>query len=201
MGKLQAMAADWGFSQKKGEKGSRIIFYKTLIKDQENEQDGEDVRIPMLRQYTVFNAAQVEGFEDQEQNHQPEKDNVDRNTLMDEFCKSTGADIRSEESEAYYSPLGDYINMPDTALFYDTKHASATENYYSTLLHELTHWTGGKKRLDRKNDPNKKHIENYAFEELIAELGAAFLCAQHHINQTPAQRPCALYQKLAFCFK
>lgn len=66
------------------------------------------------------------------------------NTLIDKFCKSTGADIRSEENEAYYSPLGDYINMPDTALFYDTKHASATENYYSTLLHELTHWTGGK---------------------------------------------------------
>ena len=84
--------------------------------------------------------------------------------------------------------------MPDTALFYDTKHASATENYYSTLLHELTHWTGGKKRLDRKNDPNKKHIENYAFEELIAELGAAFLCAQHHINQTQS-RDHALYIK------
>lgn len=174
-----------GASVKKGEKGSRIIFYKTLIKDQENAQgESEDVRIPMLRQYTVFNAAQVEGFEDQDQKHLPEKDNVDRNALIDEFCKSTGADIRSEESEAYYSPLGDYINMPDTALFHDTKHASATENYYSTLLHELTHWTGGKKRLYRKKDPSKKHIENYAFEELIAELGAAFLCAQHNIKQT-----------------
>ncbi|MEQ9230594.1 MAG: zincin-like metallopeptidase domain-containing protein [Cyclobacteriaceae bacterium] len=174
-----------GASVKKGEKGSRIIFYKTLIKDDERETgEAKEVKIPMLRQYVVFNAAQVEGFDDDQQNKIPEKDNVERLSLIDEFCQNTGADIRSESSEAFYSRLGDYINMPDTSLFLDTHQASATENYYSALLHELTHWTGGKKRLDRKNDPNRKSMENYAFEELIAELGSAFLCAQLALRQT-----------------
>lgn len=174
-----------GASVKKGEKGSRIIFYKTLIKSEENDRgEKEDHKIPMLRLYTVFNASQVEGFVDQNQTPLPEMDNVKRNGLIDTFCQSTGADIRNDGDEAYYSRLGDYINMPDTALFYDTKHASATENYYATLLHELAHWTGAEKRLDRKADHAKTAKENYAFEELVAELGAAFLCAQHHIKQT-----------------
>ncbi|MEQ8470023.1 MAG: zincin-like metallopeptidase domain-containing protein [Marinoscillum sp.] len=174
-----------GGKVKKGEKGTRIIFYKTLIKGNENDKgESEEVKIPMLRQYVVFNASQVEGYEDIDQIKTPEKDNVERLTLIDEFCKRTGADIRSDEDQAYYSPIGDYINMPDTALFLDTKEASATKNYYSILLHELTHWTGGKPRLDRQDDPNKMPMENYAFEELIAELGAAFLCAQHNIRQT-----------------
>ncbi|MDW3210295.1 MAG: zincin-like metallopeptidase domain-containing protein [Reichenbachiella sp.] len=174
-----------GASVKKGEKGSRIIFYKTLTKENETESgDKEEMKIPMLRQYVVFNASQVEGFEDVNQVQLPEIDKVERLSLVDEFCRSTGADIRTDSDEAFYSPLGDYINMPETSLFFETDQASATENYYSTLLHELTHWTGAKQRLDRKNDPNKKAIENYAFEELIAELGAAFLCAQHNIKQT-----------------
>ena len=174
-----------GASVKKGEKGSRIIFYKTLTKENETESGNtEEVKIPMLRQYVVFNASQVEGFEDDGQIRLPETDMVERLSLVDEFCQSTGADIRTDGDEAFYSPLGDYINMPETSLFFETDQARATENYYSTLLHELTHWTGAKQRLDRKNDPNKKAIENYAFEELIAELGAAFLCAQHNIKQT-----------------
>jgi len=142
------------------------------------------VKIPMLRQYSVFNASQVDGYEDQDESEIPESDNVERLSLIDEFCQRTGAEVRTEGDEAFYAQLGDYINMPDTSLFFDTEQASATENYYSTLLHELTHWTGAPKRLDRKDDPNKKAVENYAFEELIAELGAAFLCAQQNIVQT-----------------
>ena len=174
-----------GASVKKGEKGTRIIFYKTLIRDNETVSgDTKEVKIPMLRQYVVFNASQVEGYTDDQQNIIPEKDNVSPRSLIDDFARNSGADIRSTESEAFYSRSGDYINMPPTSLFLDTDQASATENYYATLLHELTHWTGGSKRLDRKGDPNKKPIENYAYEELVAELGSAFLCAQHDLKQT-----------------
>ena len=178
------MAKNRGKGQKR-EKSSRIIFYKTLTfegKDQQGKT--ENVKVPMLKQYAVFNASQVDGYIDEQQITISETDNVQHLSLIEEFCKNTKADIKNTSNEAYYTPDEDYINMPDTSLFLDTEEYSATENYYATLLHELTHWTGHKKRLDRQDDPSKKYIQNYAYEELIAELGAAFLCAGHHIKQT-----------------
>lgn len=173
-----------GVTVKKGEKGSRVIFYKTLIKSEENDQgEKEDHKIPMLRLYNVFNANQVEGFED-EQSKIPESDQVERIALIDEFCAQTKADIRYCENEAYYNIQEDFINMPDTNQFFESKNISATQHYYSTLLHELTHWTGAPKRLARLNASGSEKREDYAFEELIAELGAAFLCAKHEIKQT-----------------
>lgn len=173
-----------GASVKKGEKGSRVIFYKTLIKEEENNQgEKEEHKIPMLRLYTVFNANQVDGFEDPNALTLPVEDMVERQSLIEEFCQNTGAEIKSEDQEAFYNRKFDYINMPDTAQFNHSEKISATEHYYSTLLHELTHWTGAKKRLDREGISGKVDQEKYAFEELVAELGAAFLCAQHNINQ------------------
>ncbi|MDW3191271.1 MAG: zincin-like metallopeptidase domain-containing protein [Cytophagales bacterium] len=174
-----------GAHVKKGEKGSRIIFYKTLIKEDSSHSEGEsqEIKIPMLRQYVVFNASQVEGFEEQGPTI-PEIDQVERDKLIDEFCQNSGADIRSESQEAFYSPIGDYINMPESKLFIDTKNATATENYYATLLHELTHWTGSSKRLNRAGITGKVEKKDYAFEELIAELGCAFLCARLNIKQS-----------------
>lgn len=170
---------------RKGEKGSRVIFYKTLLKSEENEKgEQEDKKIPMLRLYTVFNAAQVEGYKDLENVAAPETDKVERINLVDQFCEQTGADIRTGMDEAFYHKEDDYIHMPDTSLFLDTPEISATEQYYSTLLHELTHWTGASKRLDRPGISGKVKSEDYAFEELIAELGAAFLCARYGITQT-----------------
>ncbi len=174
-----------GAKVKKGEKGSRIIFYKTLIKEDQNDQgETEEARIPMLRQYVVFNASQVEGYERQKQTSLPVTDNVKHLSTIDQFCENTGADIRCEEDEAYYSHRDDYINMPNSKLFLDTKHATATENYYATLLHELTHWTGASKRLNRPGIAGKVEKKDYAFEELIAELGCAFLCAKLNIKQS-----------------
>ena len=174
-----------GARVKKGEKGSRIIFYKTLIKEDssQGESENQEIKIPMLRQYVVFNASQVEGFEEQA-TPIPEIDHVERNKLIDEFCQNSGAEIRSESQEAFYSPIGDYINMPDSKLFLDTKHATATENYYATLLHELNHWTGASKHLDRPGIAGKVDKKDYAFEELIAELGCTFLCAKLNIKQS-----------------
>lgn len=174
-----------GAQVRKGEKGSQIIFYKTLIKSEENAKgEQEDFKIPMLRLYTVFNANQVDGYEHQEGAVAPATDQVERIELVDQFCKNTDAQIRHEEARAYYRHGEDFINMPNSALFVETPQASATENYYSTLLHELTHWTGAKHRLDRVSERSDSYREAYAFEELIAELGAAFLCAAHGITQT-----------------
>ncbi|MDN5215562.1 zincin-like metallopeptidase domain-containing protein [Fulvivirgaceae bacterium BMA12] len=176
---------DNGAQVRKGEKGSRVIFYKTLLKSEENESgEPEEIKIPMLRLFTVFNANQVDGYEDDKNDNVPKTDKVQRIKLIDQFCAATGADIRTGESEAYYDKIEDYINMPETSMFLDTPETSATENYYSVLFHELTHWTGAEKRLDRPGITERIKTEDYAFEELIAELGGAFLAARHRITQT-----------------
>ncbi|WP_162819843.1 ArdC family protein [Kordia sp. SMS9] len=176
-----------GANVRKGEKGSRIIFYKTLIHSDKNEHGKiEERKVPMLRTYTVFNANQVDNYNYTHGSLPSQIDKVRRIDLVDAFCKGTGADIRGNKNGAYYSTKKDCINMPPTASFLDTKYASATENYYATLLHELTHWTGAQDRLNRDWDDIATNQTTYAFEELIAELGAAFLCAQYGIAQTLA---------------
>lgn len=176
-----------GASVRKGEKGSSICFYKTLHVDGENKQ-GEDVtlKIPMMKLYTVFNACQVEGYEHSETPPPNETDLVKRIALADEFCANTKADIRHMNGKgAYYHRIEDYICLPETINFLHTADATATQNYYATLLHELTHWTGAPHRLDRDKAKNNTEKFKYAFEELVAELGAAMLCAQLGISQQP----------------
>ncbi|MFL1013244.1 ArdC family protein [Flavisericum labens] len=174
-------------SVKKGEKSSKIIFYKTLTKSEETENaDIEEIKIPMLKVYNVFNANQVEGYKPNSKNDKPVRNDVKSLENIDLFCKETKAIIKHNGYRAYYNTRLDYINMPEKPLFQNTPQANATENYYATLLHELTHWTGAKHRLNRfdsKDIGNKTAKENYAFEELVAELGSAFLCAHHGITQ------------------
>ena len=174
-----------GAQVRKGEKASPIIFYKTLLKEEENEAgETEEFSVPMLKTYSVFNADQVDGYDHGETGAANETDLVTPLEAAERFCAKTGADIRHGGNGAFYDRLGDFIGLPDTIAFIDTEHASATENYYATLLHELTHWTGAPLRLDRDKAKTSREREKYAFEELIAELGAAFLCAQIGIVQT-----------------
>jgi len=175
-----------GTRVRKGEKGSPIIFYKTLTREEENNKgDTVEVGIPMLRFYTVFNANQVDAYEHHENGTPNATDLVTRIDNAERYCAASGASIRHGGNRAFYSRSDDYIAMPDTIAFVDTRHATATENYYATLLHELTHWTGAPNRLDRDKAKTRKEIDKYAFEELIAELGAAFLCAKLGVVQTP----------------
>lgn len=175
---------------RKGEKGSTICFYKTLLVDEENER-GEEVtnKVPMMKLYTVFNANQVEGYKHCERPPPNETDLMTRMALADEFCANTKATIRhSQANRAYYNASADYISLPETISFVDTKYSTATENYYSTLFHELVHFTGHKTRLDRfSNNDGSSRKHAYAFEELIAELGAAMLCARLGIIQQPRE--------------
>jgi antirestriction protein ArdC len=128
----------------------------------------------------VFNAEQVVGFT------APAAPDplgpIERIASADRFVSATGARIEHGGERAYYRPSADHIQMPPEDAFCGTATMTRSEGYYATLLHELTHWTGAKHRLDR-NFGKRFGDDAYAVEELVAEIGAAFLCAELQITQ------------------
>lgn len=167
---------------RKGEKGSMIIYYDTL----EKEIDGEIKKIPFIKSSVVFNRCQLASYNPDEKPFiESSKSLVERIAHVDEFITNTKADIRHEDGlGACYMMTSDTIYMPEPSTFIDTKDCTATENYYSVLFHELTHWTGSDKRLKRTYG-RKFGDRPYAEEELTAEIGAAFLCAMLEITAEP----------------
>lgn len=167
-------AIELGGRVKKGSKGFKVIFSQAaIIKDEAEEDTDAENRRWYTKTYTVFNTSQIEGLPDN-YTVQPEAENPienpdTRSVKLDAFFGSIRADVCTGRSPAY-SPLGDYISMPEFEKF-----ESATA-YYSTMAHEFVHWTGNAKRLDRKIG-GKFGDTDYAQEELCAELGAAFLGA------------------------
>jgi antirestriction protein ArdC len=169
-----------GGQVRKGESGTHIVFYKSLkVKDKETQ---EEKKIPMMRNFTVFNADQVDGIE------------IDTPTegagetfhqgALDAMIEDTSAIIRHGGAKAYFAPSDDSIQMPLMEAFTGTDTSTPEEAYYSTLCHEMVHWTGHSSRLDRLK--NGKHGgRDYAYEELIAELGAAFLGVEYGISSGP----------------
>ena len=127
----------------------------------------------MMREYTVFNVDQCDGLPESAKTGKPTRvRNPDtRDALADEFLRSSGADIREGHGEAYYVPSRDFISMPAFGAF------KGADHFYNVAFHELTHWTAHKSRLDR-DLKNRFGSRSYAAEELIAELGAAFLSAE-----------------------
>ena len=112
--------------------------------------------------------------------------NPDKRRAVQTYISSTKAVIIHKENKAYYRPSQDLINMPDVSKFKDELF------YYSTLFHELSHWTGKKNRLNRNFSRKRK---DYAFEELIAEMTSAFLSSQLGIASQPTE-DCITYMKL-----
>lgn len=172
--------AEIGATVKEGEKSTVGIFFSTFEKEGKN---GAVERIPVARAFWLFNAAQVEGDVNAPA-PAPLADLTTRITAADAAIAATGAAIIEGGCTAYYRPSTDEVNIPVREAFTGTETSSATEGYYSTLLHELAHWTGAKKRLDRKLG-NAFGSEGYALEELVAELAAAFLCARLGISNEP----------------
>ena len=152
-------ASALGASVRKGEKGTMVTFWKMLTP---KDSDDPKKRIPLLRHYTVFNEEQLEGLE--EPTEQPEL------TAPALLVERSGADVRHGGGRAFYRPLTDYICVPEL------QHFDGEPAYWSTLLHELAHWTGHKTRLDR-DQTGGFGTPDYAKEELVAELSSAFLCA------------------------
>ncbi len=162
-----------GCQVRRGEKASLVVFYKEYDVDPDPESDGDDGKRWVAKGYWVFNAEQVDGYELPET---PQVSPVERNARVDAFMTGTGAVVRHGGQSAHYDVKADHIQMPDEGLFTGTDTSNATEAYYSTLLHETVHWTGHKSRLNR--DLGMRFGKDaYAAEELVAELGAAFLCA------------------------
>jgi antirestriction protein ArdC len=163
-----------GATVKKGEKGTMIVFYSPIQKDSVNPESGdlEKSIYHCLKSYYVFNACQVEGI-DFEMPAAPEKQFNPIPALEDRLIK-TGANIKHGSNSAFYRPSEDSIHLPNKTDF------KSESDYYATALHELTHWSGAKHRLDRTK--GKRFADSaYAFEELVAELGAAFLCQDYSI--------------------
>lgn len=173
-----------GCQVRKGEKSSLVIFYKEFTVEDDHaapEETTLETRRVARASY-VFNADQVDGYEEPATSEPV--DPIVRSSTADYFVKATGADIRHGGQRAFYQSKEDFIQMPEEARFVGSETSTATESYYATLLHELTHWSGHKRRCDREF--GKRFGDNaYAMEELVAELGAAFLCADLGITNEP----------------
>tara|TARA_R100001594_G_scaffold32347_2_gene60077 strand:+ start:2189 stop:3082 length:894 start_codon:yes stop_codon:yes gene_type:complete len=161
---------------RKGEKGIVITKFD-MIKEKNPEDPANPQYFPLLKRHVVFGADQVDGWDAPAQETDSVATEQEVNENVESWVADTKADIcHSPSARAYYQPSLDAIHMPNRELFRGTATSSATETYYSTLLHELTHWTGSAKRLNRLKD-SRFGDKDYALEELVAELGAAYLCA------------------------
>src|ERR1700720_963299 len=117
---------------------------------------------------SLFNVAQIDGPPE----HKLSPELVDKSEgNVNQFIEATGADIRIGGDVAAFIPSQDFIKMPPASAF------NSMESYYATTFHELGHWSGAEKRLDR-NLTTRFGTEAYAAEELVAELTSAFLCAE-----------------------
>lgn len=170
-----------GAQVRKGEKATTVVFWK-FAHDATETQDGEEhtaaaSRLLFVKGYSVFNTAQVDGYTAKAS---PVTSILDRIAGADAFFQGVEATVRHGGNRAYYSPGSDYIQMPPFQAFDDNI------GYYSTLAHEHSHWTAKPERCDRQL--GKRFGDNaYAAEELIAELGAAFVCA--HLGLSTDPRP------------
>ena len=175
-------AKNLGGSVRKGQKSTWVIFCKPLrvrAEEGDSQRDAEGFKtIYMLRVTPVFNVAQCEGLQLSEREIAkatgvtPEADIV-RDTLA--FAAERGARVNLGGARAFYRRDTDEITMPHADAFH------SEDGFAATLLHELTHWTGAESRLDRTKGQLFGDPE-YAFEELVAELGAAMLCAARGIG-------------------
>lgn len=168
---------------RKGESGSVIVFFKEVERSgQSNDPNDEGPRTSLVaRASWVFNANQVTGWKPPELPFTSVAEVINR---AEELISASGASIDWGHEGACYRPIEDFIAMPERGRFITTATSTATENYYATLLHELTHWTGHPSRLNR-DLANRFGDNAYAMEELVAELGSAFLCADLGITNVP----------------
>jgi antirestriction protein ArdC len=175
-------ALELGAHVRKGEQGTPVVFWRLrrigAVADAfpEHDDDPPERRgkvYPMLRAFTVFNVAQIEGLPPQYM--QASMPSWEPEAKAEELLLMSGARFRMGGARAYYQTATDEIHLPPPAAF------AAASNYYNVALHELTHWSGHPARCHR--DLTGRFGEAaYAAEELIAEMGAAYLCAHCRID-------------------
>lgn len=174
-------ALEAGGAVRKGERGTGVVYADRFVPEAEKARAGEtgdDARtIPFLKRFTVFNVAQCDGLPE---TLAPEPVPLPERAIepvAEAVIATSGIDFRIGGNEAFYSPSHDFVQVPPQPAFFDQI------NYYRTALHELTHATGHASRLDRKL-VNAFGSKDYAREELVAEMGSAFLCAALGIAPT-----------------
>jgi antirestriction protein ArdC len=195
-------AKELGGHVRKGAKAEKVYFFKAYHKDGDGKTVSEDRaaqlagmgeevhRIPFLKSFSVFNIEDVEGVEfeiPEVQLQQHEK--IERCEQILQAATNPPQLVTEDANRAYYSPRRDLLNMPQMGQF------ESPEAYYSTLFHELTHSTGHVTRLNREGIAGEieRGSEAYAREELIAEMGASFLCAHTGIDREAVTENSAAY--------
>ena len=180
---------DTGAQVRKGEKASLIVFYKTFTPSTGKAEaiSSADTEAPdrrfLAKPSWVFNAAQVDGYEAAIPIERPQT-LFERISTAEHAIRAADANIRYGGSRAYYDRLTDHIQIPEAGDFIGSPTSTPQEAFYSTIFHELAHWTGSEPRLNREKGA-RFGDKPYAFEELIAELSAAMSCAEFGISCTP----------------
>jgi antirestriction protein ArdC len=179
-------AQELGGNVRKGEKACPVVFWKQL--EVEDKKTGETEKIPMLRFYYVFNASQCDGLKNIPAVETPAGAPALPESIIANMPQRP--EIRHGMRKAFYSPAEDIVAMPDRARF------DGAAEYYSTLFHELTHSTGHASRLNRPTLTESAGFGSnpYCKEELIAEMGAAFLCGQAGIAEGTLENAAAYLQ-------
>ena len=174
-------ANELGAQVRKGEHGSLVVFANRIQRTETDTKGNEVEReIPFLKGYTVFNCEQIDGLPAHYTAPASQTlDPVQRIAGAEQFFANAKADIRHGGNQAYYAIHTDYVQVPPFETFRDA------ESYYATLAHEMTHWTRHPTRLDREFGRKRWGDEGYAAEELVAELGSAFLSADLGITPEP----------------
>jgi antirestriction protein ArdC len=174
-------AQEAGGCVRKGEHGVTVVYADRFTPEAEKERasrDGDEAKaVPFLKRFTVFNVAQCEGLRAglaSDPAPLPEREIV---PVAEEVIAASGVDFRIGGTRAFYVPAHDFVQVPPQPAFFEQV------NYYRTCLHELTHATGHAKRLNR-DLTNGFGSKDYAREELVAEMGSAFLCAALGITPT-----------------
>lgn len=175
-------ATELGAHVRKGETGSLVVYARSITVDEDTGDEDADTerQLHFLKGYTVFNVEQIEGLPDHYQatrRAEPVHSEA-RIARVERFMAATGATIRYGGARAYYAPAADFVQLPPFEAFRDR------EAFYATLLHEATHWTSHPSRLARELG-KRFGDEAYAAEELVAELGASFLCADLGVTLEP----------------
>lgn len=177
---------------RRGEQGTTIFYANQWVPDagrqpdcealdngsNATDRDGQTGRsVPFLRRFTVFNVAQCEGLPEQLTTMAAPLPKCEILPAAEALIQATGADFRIGGNDAYYATREDYVQVPPQPAFHDPL------DYYRTAFHELAHWSGHASRLNR-NMTGHYGSRNYCREELVAELGSAFLCAALGISPT-----------------
>lgn len=177
-------AKELGGNVRKGERGSLSVYANSFTKTEMDTATGDEVErnIPFMKGYTVFNVDQIDGLPEKYYAlaKAPDITPEERIAALEEFFANTGAEIKHGGNQAYYAVSSDHIQMPPFEAF------ESREGYYATLSHETTHWTRHPTRLERDFGRKRFGDEGYAMEELVAELGSAFLAAD--LDITPEVR-------------